>query len=75
MPKPSTLTDSHPSAFIGEVEVARLLGISESTLRGWRFKNVGPAYYKFAGAVRYDPAEVRDYIRQSRRTSTANKAA
>lgn len=47
-------------------EAAAFLGISPGALRSWRFNGVGPQYFKLGGAVRYDPADLTKFLRESR---------
>jgi hypothetical protein len=49
-------------ALVTEVEAARTLNLAVHTLRNWRARQVGPAYVKLGGAVRYIPGALRDYI-------------
>lgn len=44
-----------------EDDVSRELGVDIKTVAGWRQRKKGPPYYKFEGAVRYVPADVRSY--------------
>ena len=44
------------------VEVAKILGVTEGTLRNWRYQGDGPAYVKLGSAVRYKAADVQAYI-------------
>ena len=44
-------------------EVAVQLGITEGTLRNWRYEGEGPQYVKLRKRlVRYRPADVQAYI-------------
>jgi len=52
-----------PEALVNEHEASRLLAVSVSTLRNWRFAGAGPKYYKVGRAVRYDPADLRAFAR------------
>lgn len=44
-------------------EVADQLGITEGTLRNWRYQGDGPPYVKLGSTVRYRLGAVRLYIR------------
>ncbi len=48
--------------------LAEMLTIPEGTLRYWRKIGVGPRWLKIEGSVRYDLADVLEYIESSRRT-------
>lgn len=47
---------------LSSIEVAELLGITEGTLRNWRYQGQGPPYVKLGSAVRYKAADVQAYI-------------
>ena len=47
---------------------AEILGRPEGTLRYWRSIGVGPPWVKLEGRVRYDEADLVEYIQRSRRT-------
>lgn len=49
-------------------EVAALLSVPEGTLRYWRATGIGPAWVKLEGSIRYDRADVLQYINRGRRT-------
>jgi DNA-binding transcriptional MerR regulator len=51
---------------INELEVARILGISPSTLRKWRCKDVGLPYYRVGGRIVYDIREVEAFLQSCR---------
>lgn len=52
--------------FLTEAQVADALAVTVNAVRGWRPKGMGPPFYKIGGAVRYDKAEVDDFIQASR---------
>ncbi len=43
-------------------QVARLTGLSPETLAQWRSQKRGIPYLKIGRAVRYDPADVQQYL-------------
>lgn len=48
-------------------EAADMLGVSEITLRGWRSCGTGPPFIRLARrCVRYDPADLEQYIQAHR---------
>jgi predicted DNA-binding transcriptional regulator AlpA len=53
--------------FMNTREVSTLLDIPEGTLRQWRCSGVGPKWHKMRRSVRYDKAEVEQFIHQSER--------
>ncbi len=55
-----------------ELEAAALLSVEPTTLRRWRWAGHPPGFLKIGGAVRYDPAELQEFIEGSRRSSTSD---
>lgn len=47
---------------VDERGCAAMLGISVSTLRHWRMRNIGPPWKKIGRAVRYVLGTVEDYM-------------
>ncbi len=47
---------------------SEILAIPEGTLRYWRKIGVGPRWVKLEGSIRYDLADVLEYIERARRT-------
>jgi predicted DNA-binding transcriptional regulator AlpA len=56
---------------IDEKEAARYLRLSVQTLRNWRAQHRPPNYVRLGRAIRYDIAELEDFIRESRVTINA----
>lgn len=42
--------------------VASYLGRSPQTLANWRWRRVGPKYFKLNGYVMYDMADIADWL-------------
>ncbi len=55
-----------------ELEAAAYLSVEPTTLRRWRWAGHPPGFLKIGGAVRYDPADLREFIESSRRSSTSD---
>lgn len=56
-----------------EKQAARVLGFSARTLQGWRFRGGGPRYVSVSPrCVRYRPEDLRQWIEDRLRTSTAD---
>jgi len=55
-----------------ETETANILHIEVATLRRWRWAGHPPGFLKIGGAVRYDPADLQQFIDCSRRSSTSD---
>ena len=53
-------------------KAAAFLGVSERTLERLRTEGEGPVYLKFGMTVRYDPADLHDWIEHRKRTSTSD---
>jgi transposase-like protein len=45
---------------------AQYLGVPKGTLYQWRHRRIGPPVSKLGRHLRYDPAVVRDWVRQQR---------
>jgi predicted DNA-binding transcriptional regulator AlpA len=50
---------------------ASFLNISPGTLRNWRSKGAGPRVVKVGNAVRFAPADLREYVESRTRTTSA----
>ncbi len=53
-------------------ETATALNLAEQTLANWRWRGIGPPYLKMNGAVRYQPAAVREWQSGQLRRSTSD---
>lgn len=50
------------TSFLTETAAARYLGLSPATLARWRSRgDIGPAFRKFGGAVRYAMTDLEAY--------------
>ena len=47
---------------LNERDVARITGLSVSTVRRWRLRREGPTYIKISSAVRYTADSIRDFV-------------
>jgi len=56
-----------------ELEAAAFLSVEPTTLRRWRWAGHPPGFLKIGGAVRYDPAELQEFIEAGRRSSTSDQ--
>lgn len=54
-------------AFLTQAEVARVLGVPERTLEGWRLTRAGPPWLKLGRHVKYDRDEVLSWAPEQRR--------
>jgi len=64
---------TNPQVFLlNEHEAAARLGVKVSSLRKWRWAGRGPQFIKIGAAVRYDPADLQDFIEAGRRSSTSD---
>ena len=67
-------TDSSSGPLINEVEAAKSLNISLTTVQRWRREGKGPAYRKLNKTVRYRRSDIEDFVASARRTSTKGGA-
>lgn len=68
--KPSTAKPISP--LLSERQVAKIFDLSVRTLQGWRLRGDGPTYYKLGRAVRYDRADVAEFLRRQLRRPTSD---
>ena len=66
-----TPEDQAPRAWYTQRELAESLGVALKTVRSWRLRGLPPHGYRFHGALRYDAAEVEQFIRASRKVGHA----
>ena len=59
------------ATLVGEREASEYLSLSARTLQKWRLQGLGPPFVKLGRAVRYDPADLQDFLQVSRRRSTS----
>jgi excisionase family DNA binding protein len=57
------------SAYLSEKEAAAYLGISLSTIRRWRRRKIGPAFFQFGGVLRYSREAVEQFITKNTKTA------
>lgn len=50
-------------------EAADILGVSPSVMEKWRRRGLGPKYFKYEHSIRYNDADLRDYM-QAAQTET-----
>ena len=63
-----TVARKNPSRrLVSTKELAEMWGLPESTLRYWRCAETGPPYVKVGGRIRYDLADVENYVRANKR--------
>ena len=60
------------SRLLTEQDIARDYGIALATLRGWRFRGVGPTFFKLGRSVRYRAEDVDAFLEAQRRRSTSD---
>ncbi len=60
--------DENVNTFVGDVEAARMMGVSRYTLRGWRQQQRGPHYHKVGRRVVYSLDDLRQYMAARRIT-------
>lgn len=50
-----------PTCHFGQIDLSRRWGISVRTLEKWRTRQIGPAYIKIGGRVRYRLDDILAY--------------
>ena len=58
------MTEATP--LLNDTQAAEVLGLSIHTLRIWRHQSKGPSFIKLGRSVRYDPADLRRFVEESR---------
>jgi predicted DNA-binding transcriptional regulator AlpA len=58
--------------YITESQLSKLTQISVKTLRTWRWRGDGPAFYRLGRSVRYSISDVNEWLQNARRTSTSD---
>jgi hypothetical protein len=61
----STQPKSESLQLVNTKHAAGMLGLPEGTLKGWRSREIGPKWVKMGRDVRYDVAELLDFVRRS----------
>jgi hypothetical protein len=56
-------------------ETAAYLGLTKSTLDGWRCRGAGPIFLKLGKAVRYRVEDLDAFVAANVRTSTSSSSA
>lgn len=56
-------------------EAAKLLRVSEGTLRDWRYRRVGPPYIRVGQRPRYDVRDLERWLRDRRQETQEREAA
>lgn len=67
-----THTSEIQPRLLKETEAAAILRVKVATLRRWRWAGCGPEFIKIGGAVRYDLADIEEFIEAGRRRSTSD---
>ncbi len=55
-----------PTRYMTPVDLAEVLQIPVTTLANWRSAKKGPRFFRFGGLVRYDPADVAEWLEDQR---------
>lgn len=63
--EPVAADDSDGARWLTGAEAARRLRLSPSTLANWRAAGTGPAFCRIGRAVRYDAAEIEQFVTTS----------
>lgn len=59
-----------PPELLTTPEAANILRLKPGTLSKWRWSGDGPTFIKIGAAVRYEPADIQDFIETNRKEST-----
>jgi predicted DNA-binding transcriptional regulator AlpA len=61
------MTDHEGEALLTESELADRLHLSLGTVKRMRYSGAGPPFLRLGGRIRYDPAAVREWLREQGR--------
>ncbi|WP_329334200.1 helix-turn-helix domain-containing protein [Streptomyces sp. NBC_00663] len=61
------LRDGLPDRYLDADDIAAIFDVPKETVYQWRKKRTGPPGFRIGKHVRYDPADVRDYVAQRKR--------
>ena len=67
-----SINNPNDNRLLTELETAALLSVEPTTLRRWRWAGHPPRFIKIGAAVRYDPADLQEFIEAGRRSSTSD---
>jgi predicted DNA-binding transcriptional regulator AlpA len=62
----ATLRDGLPDRYLTPDNIAEIFGVPLETVYQWRKKRTGPRGFRIGKHLRYDPADVRAYVDQSK---------
>ncbi|MFJ2968528.1 helix-turn-helix transcriptional regulator [Streptomyces collinus] len=62
-----------PDRYLNPDDIAEIFDVPKETVYQWRKKRIGPPGFRIGRYVRYDPADVRAYVR-SRKDADMNTA-
>ena len=61
---PPAPTTKEPIQLLKEVDVAKRLNVSISSLRRWRYEKIGPKFIRIGGILRYRVTDVDEFIQK-----------
>ena len=61
-----TVMAEAPVRYMTPVDLAEVLQIPVTTLANWRSAKKGPRFFRLGGLVRYDPADVAEWLEDQR---------
>ncbi|NYH95421.1 helix-turn-helix transcriptional regulator [Novosphingobium marinum] len=68
-------TSPFGNSLANEVQTAEALDVAPNTLAKWRITGEGPPFLKIGRSVRYDPADVQQWLASRKVRSTSERAA
>ena len=63
-----------PEPLLRTEQVAELLNLTPKALEAWRWRRMGPPWFKLRGAVRYRASELSAWLERQRRGGPADAA-
>jgi hypothetical protein len=62
----------HPRKYLKPPTAAEKIGITPETLANWRWKQIGPPYYRVQGLILYRDDEIDAWIAAGRQPTAAS---
>ncbi|MER7787925.1 helix-turn-helix domain-containing protein [Streptomyces sp. NPDC097640] len=70
-PITDTLRSGLPDRYLTPDDIADLFEVPLETVYQWRKKRIGPPGFRIGKYVRYDPADIRRYVRERKAVDMA----
>jgi hypothetical protein len=62
----------HPRKYLKPAPAAEKIGVTPETLANWRWKQIGPPYYRVQGLILYRDDEIDAWVAAGRQSTAAS---